>query len=108
MINKAQMQEVDLWEAWIDFQSTTGLATLYVIGNVFTNYDFIQPYFIKKNTGDTEVLALEILPQICSENGFETEIMYAEEIYRIDQYKSIAIYSGEELITSITDIESFC
>jgi hypothetical protein len=45
------------------------------------------------------------LPGISSEDGYVTEILYAEELDAIEQYKSITIYSAGELVTQIDDIE---
>lgn len=107
MISELKQQDVDLWEAWIDFQTTneTNCPTLYVVGDVFTDDRFSQPYFIKREHFDPQVLALEILPGIASEDGYVTEVLYAEELEDINQYKSIVIYASGELVTSILDIE---
>ena len=65
-------QNVDLWEAWIDLQTTAngGAATLYLIGDVFTDDRLAQPYFIKREHNNPKILALEILPGITSEDGY--------------------------------------
>jgi hypothetical protein len=108
MIATLKHQQVDLWEAWVDLQTTQGFATLYVIGNVYTDKELTQPYFIKKAQDDPDLLLLEIQPAICSEEGYETEIMYAEELDNLCQYATIQIYAGEELVTTISDIETIC
>ena len=107
MLIETKQQNVDLWEAWIDLQTSAnaGVATLYIIGDVFTDDRFAQPYFIKKERVSSKVLELEILPGITSEDGYITEVMYAEELDDIDQYTSIFIYAGNELVTRINDIE---
>src|SRR5688572_26361605 len=103
MISALKQQDVDLWEAWIDLQNNleTNCSTLYVVGDVFSDDRFSQPYFIKREHDDPKVLMLEILPGISSEDGYVTEILYAEELDAIDQYKSIIIYSAGELVTQI-------
>lgn len=108
MITDLQQQDVDLWEVWIDVQSTETESryTLYVMGDVFTNDKLSLPYFRKKEVANKNVLALEILPGITSEDGYVTEILYAEELETVNQYACIVIYAGDELITTITDIET--
>ncbi len=108
MISTLSSQQVDLWEAWVDLQSTEGFATLYVIGNVYTDERLTQPFFVKKEQEDASLLRLEIYPAICSEEGYETEIMYAEELDNLCHYHSIEIYAGSELVTKITGVETFC
>ena len=108
MLIETKQQNVDLWEAWIDMQTATdgNIATLYLIGDVFTDDRFSAPYFIKKEHTDPHVLSLQIYPGITSEDGYVTEVMYAEELQDIDQYSSILIYTGSELLASIEDIET--
>jgi hypothetical protein len=107
MLIQSKQQNVDLWEAWIDMQTASngGSAVLYLIGDVFTDDRFAQPFFIKKKQANPEVLALEIKPGITSEDGYITEIMYSEELFRINQYSAIHIYAENELLTKIQDIE---
>lgn len=107
MLIEPKQQNVDLWEAWIDLQivSNGGTATLYIIGDVYTNDHFARPYFIKRQHNNPKVLKLDILPGITSEDGYITEIMYAEELNHVDQYSSIFIYAGDELLTTLQDIE---
>ena len=107
MLIQPKQQNVDLWEAWIDLQTTYsgGTATLYLIGDIFTENIFAKPFFKKREDFLPEVLSLEILPGITSEDGFVTEIMYSEDLQEIDQYKTICIYAGNELLTQIQDIE---
>lgn len=106
MLIKSKQQNVDLWEAWIDTQTATNeAATLYLIGDIFTNDRLAKPFFRKRNDTIPETLSLEIIPGITSEDGYLTEIMYSEELKYVDQYKNIFIYAGNELITQIADIE---
>ena len=106
MLLQLKQQNVDLWEAWIDLQTAANdVATLYVIGDVYTDDRFAQPYFIKREHPFPDVLALEILPGITSDDGYVTEIMYTEELNNAAQYSSILIYVGNDLVTRIEDIE---
>ena len=107
MLIQPKQQNVDLWEAWIDLQTTNngGTATLYLIGDIFTENVLAKPFFKKREDFIPEVLSLEILPGITSEDGYVTEIVYSEDLREIDQYKTIFIYAGNELLTQIQDIE---
>ncbi len=106
MLIKTKQQNVDLWEAWIDTQTATnGAATLYLIGDIFTNDRLAKPFFKKRKHTIPEILSLEILPGITSEDGYMTEIMYSEELHHIDQYKIIFIYAENELVFKIQEIE---
>ena len=107
MLIESKQQNVDLWEAWIDLDNANseGAATLYLIGDIFTESIFAKPFFKKREDFIPDVLSLEILPGITSEDGYVTEIMYSEDLQEIDQYKSIFIYAGNELLTQIQDIE---
>ena len=107
MLTESKIQNVDLWEAWIDLQTASngGVATLYLVGDVFSDDRLAQPYFIKKKHPRSNVLALDIKPGITTEDGYITEIMYAEELQHIDQYTDVYIYAGNELLTRIQDLE---
>ncbi len=107
MLIQSKQQNVDLWEAWIDMQtaSNSGSATLYLIGDIFSDSVLTKPFFRKRKHSIPDVLSLEILPGITSEEGYVTEIMYSEELQQVDQYKTIFIYAGNELVTQIQDIE---
>ena len=107
MLIESKQQNVDLWEAWIDLHPTngSGAATLYLIGDIFTENIFAKPFFKKRQDFIPDVLSLEIVPGITSEDGYVTEIVYSEDLQEIDQYKTIFIYAGNELLTQIKDIE---
>lgn len=109
MIQEAKQVNIDLWEAWIDLQSPGKLdgGTLYVTGDVFTTDDFLQPFFVKrtnKSAGSGE-LVLEIIPNLISEEGYIAELMYSEDLEDVDRYQRISIYAGNQLLTTLTDIE---
>ncbi len=107
MLTEPKIQNVDLWEAWIDLQtpSNGGVGTLYLIGDVYTDDRLAQPFFIKRKQPNSNVLALDIKPGITTEDGYVTEIVYSEELQHIDQYTAICIYAGDELITRMQDLE---
>ena len=110
MLKQSKIENVDLWEAWIDLQtaSNSGVATLYLIGDVMCDDRFVQPYFIKKQHPIPTILALEIKPGILADDGYITEIMYAEELNRVDQYTAVHIYAENELLTRIQGLEIIC
>ena len=83
----------------------TVLLHFILSGTYFTDDRLEQPFFVKKNHADADVLALQIMPGITSEDGYITEIMYAEELMQVDQYSAIHIYAKNELLTSIQEIE---
>ena len=85
--------------------ATSGVATLHVIGDVYTDNGSREPYFIKKEQPGSKVLALEIHPASSTGEDYISEIMYAEELQDLDQYSSICIYAGNVLLTRINDIE---
>ncbi len=107
MLIQTKQQNVDLWEAWIDLQATGNgeTAILYLIGDIYTENVFAKPFFKKRENYIPDILSLEILPGITSEEGYVTEIMYSEELQEVNQYKTIFIYAGNELLTQIEDIE---
>lgn len=107
MISELKQQDVDLWEAWIDLANNfeTPCPTLYVVGDVFSDDRFRQPYLMKREQANANKLVLEILPGIGSEDGYVTEVLYAEELDKLEQYNSICIYAGGELVTEIFEIE---
>lgn len=98
---------VDLWEAWIDLQlsNDANCPTLYVMGDVYSDDQMLQPYLTRQESSDPTVLKLEIKPGTASEDGYVTEVLYAERLENIYRYQSIHIYLNDELITEIQDIE---
>ena len=50
MLIQPKQQNVDLWEAWIDLQTSNngGTATLYLIGDIFTENILAKPFFKKR------------------------------------------------------------
>lgn len=100
---------IDLWEAWIDMLSPSknNAYTLYVIGEVYVGDSHAEPVMIKKKVqgADDGHLYLEILPCIAATDGHIVEIRYAEGIDALGQYNKISICLGEDIITTISDIE---
>lgn len=107
MLTTSKQQNVDLWEVWVDLQTSTheNGGTLFLIGDVFITDDLVQPYFQKKAHSNPKVLSLELVPGITSEDGFVAEVMYSEDLQHSMQYSEILIYSGDEVVAHINDIE---
>ena len=98
---------VDLWEAWIDLQlsNDANCPTLYVMGDVYSDDQMSQPFLMRKEGGDPTVLKLEIKPGLASEDGYVTEVLYAERLENIYRYQAIHIYLNEEVVAEVNDIE---
>ena len=79
--------------------------TLYVMGDVYTDDLVLQPFLCKIENPNSNVLALEIKPGVSSEDGYTTEILYAEVLENIYRYQSVVIYLEDEIVAKINDIE---
>jgi hypothetical protein len=102
-------QNIDLWEAWVDVQSTDDqpTATLFVIGDVVVNNLILEPKFEKRPSlpGRPHCLVLEIVPNVLCDEGTEVEIVYAEKLKHTDQYTGVMIMAGGELIVEMNDLD---
>lgn len=89
--------------------SNNEMGTLFLNGEIFLNNSLLQPYFMKVETDSMEPtnLKLQILPNnmVVEEGGIESEIFYSEPLLHHDQYTSITIFSGNELLAHIDEIE---
>lgn len=103
MMNVIQ-HDVDLWEVWIEFDPSHphNFGTLYVHGEITANKK-TRSAFKKMGTEDGQ-LSLWLPPRqdgpACTK-----EVLYSEPIKNLNQYTSVCIYAGEELIGSFDDIE---
>jgi hypothetical protein len=104
MMNGIQ-QDTDLWEVWIEYDQfhPEYFGTLYVHGEISTDKR-ITSSFIKMGTGEECQLNLQLPPGATRIHCTE-EVMYSEPIKNLNQYTSVCIYAGEELIGLFTDIE---
>lgn len=98
-------QDLDLWEVWIEYDQfhPEYFGTLYVHGEVAMD---------KKNSSSlTKIDAKEgcqlnlQLPSISSGQSPIKEVLYSEPIRNLNQYTSVCIYAGNDLIGSFNDIE---
>ncbi len=102
-------QNIDLWEAWIDmhFHDQQATATLFVIGEVCVNNAILEPHFQKVTDmpGYEGRLVLQVVPNIISDEGLETEILYAEELQDVYQYSGVTVFVGSEVLVEIDNLE---
>jgi hypothetical protein len=103
MMNVIQ-QDTDLWEVWIEFDQShpENFGTLYVHGEVAMDKNK-RSLLTKVDTQDCQ-LNLQ-LPARSNTFLYTKEVLYSEPIRNPNQYTSVCIYSGEELIGSFNDIE---
>lgn len=109
MTTNTQIQNIDLWEAWIDMQGTRDGAApiLYVIGEICVNNTILEPRFekIAPPAGMENHLVLQIVPNILSEEGLETEILYAEDLKQPYQYAGVTVFCGNAVIVEMNTLE---
>ncbi|HJW15917.1 MAG TPA: hypothetical protein VJ499_02300 [Flavisolibacter sp.] len=108
MRNNKLLSEIDLWEAWIEFdhEGTENFGTLYILGEVPVSKTSQHPFFkkcIQENDPQTLVLSVELSDSV-SASG-EEEVVFSEKLPGLDKYNSIKIYRGKDLIKEITEIE---
>lgn len=105
-MKQGTVHEIDLWEAWVEFDpvSENNFGTLYIIGEAITDKNCRQP-FIRQVDGEIEGRLNLFLQRTESEPGKRREIIYAEPIYHLSQYGSVAVYSNGSLVAEITHIE---
>lgn len=98
-------QDLDLWEVWIEYDQfhPEYFGTLYVHGEVIINKK-ASSYLTKISGKDQYQLNLQ-LPQKSPGINSTQEVLYSEPIRNLNQYTSVCIYSGNELIGSFDDIE---
>jgi hypothetical protein len=101
------IQETGLWEAWVEFDhlDSNAFGTLYILGEAPVNSKTKNCCITKVDGVDSSFLVLQ-MPALPDTGRFKTkEVLYSEKVHKIDQYKTIVVYQGEEMITEITDIE---
>jgi hypothetical protein len=107
MSNHTIQQHLDLWDAWIEFDpvSPDCFGTLYLTGEVFIDKKGSRPHVLKSLLeSECHTLTLH-LKAAASHPVRVEEVTYSEPLSRIDQYRSIKIFSDGELITEINTIE---
>jgi len=98
-------QDLDLWEVWIEYDqfSPEIFGILYVHGEV--TVDKKTSSYLTKITGAEECQLNLQLPVISTNVTSTKEVLYSEPIKNLNQYTSIRIYAGDELIGYFDDIE---
>jgi hypothetical protein len=108
MISQPKIQEADLWETWIEYDqfNPNHFGILYVMGEIFTDVKTGQPFTIR--TTRTKLgnhLILTITEPCGKGRARNREVMYSEPIKDLNQYQSISIFQGVELLASFSEIE---
>jgi len=104
MLNVIQ-QDIDLWDVWIEFDQSHPeyFGTLYVHGEIAIDKK-MRSSFTKMDTQEKCQLNLQ-LPARSSTLQYTKEVLYSEPIRNLNQYKSVCVYAGNELIGCFNDIE---
>jgi hypothetical protein len=104
MISQQEIQDIDLWEIWIEFDqfNPNHFGILYVLGETMIGQGSGKSFF-KKTVHEDGQLVLQ-LPER-PERGRIEEVLYSESVDNLAQYSSVFIYAGDELIASFDEIE---
>lgn len=97
-------QDTDLWEVWVEYDQfhPEYFGILYVHGEILSDKKCTS--LVKINSDNSSQLVLQ-LPSKTSANNHTHEVLYSEPIRNLNQYTSVCIYAGEELIGWFYDIE---
>ncbi len=106
MRGEKTIQDIDLWEAWIDYDPSDArfFGMLYVFGEVWAGAGSVPIRLERDEQAPKGILALRI-PERTSNRLMPVEVHYAEPVENLNQYQCICIYSGEDLVLSFDDIE---
>lgn len=105
MFNEAKQIDVDLWEVWIEYDPSHPkfFGTLYIHGEVPVEKK-LSCSLTKLKLNNSDQLILQ-LPPISPLSYHTKEVCYSEPIYNLNQYSSVHVYAGNELIASFDNIE---
>ena len=110
MISQLKQQDVDLWEAWIEYDQfdPSFFGTLYIIGEIRVDQKSEQPPELLKYSqhNKSTQLILHVPPRFFGHSCMK-EVLYSERVKNFDQYSSIRIYAGDNLIARFSEIEVF-
>ena len=95
---------LNVWEAWIEYDQLHPeyFGILYVHGELVTDRKCSAPS-IKATTEDDQLILQMVKPS--SGNYRTKEIVYSQPIKNINEYDSIFVYAGDELITCLDEIQ---
>ena len=104
MISQQEIQDIDLWELWIEFDqfNPNQFGILYVLGETLIGQG--DQTLIKKMVHEDGQLVLQLPPRP-KRGGRMKEVLYSEAVDNLTQYSSVFIYAGTELIASFDEIE---
>src|SRR5215207_4542138 len=105
MITEQKLQDVDLWEAWIEYDQfhPTHFGTLYILGEILIDPRSTAPLITKSHDHDGQLI-LQVPARPVGRSRIK-EVLYTETVESLGQYQSISIYAGGELITRLDEIE---
>jgi|SRR6476646_3508874 hypothetical protein len=103
-MRNALQQDLDLWEVWIEYDQfhPEHFGTLYVHGEIATNKKICPR--LTKISKDGSQLTLQ-LPTKSEVDGCLKEVLYSEPIKNLNQYTSVCICEGDEVVEVLDDIE---
>jgi hypothetical protein len=105
-MNKVVQQDLDLWEAWIEFDEShpENFGTLYVVGE--TDSSSSSPIFLlKKIAAQNKSLHLELIPQLEEKKKRNREVMFSEPLRSVDSYESVCIFFEGSVISKLEELE---
>lgn len=106
MISNELKQDVDFLEVWIEFDplSPHHFGTLYLFGEINLPTENRRAFPLKKIGHSGSVLILDA-PCNTATTPRRREVFYSEPVADLDQYKSVHIYAGQNLVVIINEIE---
>ncbi|MFL5772521.1 MAG: hypothetical protein ACJ75F_05145 [Flavisolibacter sp.] len=106
MISQERQADLDLWEVWIEYDqfNPKNFGMLYVLGEILTDYKNSNPEIVKRGRLKSDQLVLQV-PARPTGRCHITEVYYSEAIEDLNQYSSISIYAGTELVAVFDEIE---
>lgn len=98
-------QDTDLWEVWIEYDQfhPQYFGTLYVHGEILANQKSRLP--LLKISPDVSTQLILQLPAKSGHDRYVSEVVYSEPVKNLNQYSSVCIYAGNELIACFNSIE---
>src|SRR3954470_20054578 len=105
MISQDKLQDIDLWEVWIEFDQfdPNHFGILYVLGEIMIDPRSGES-LIRKIDHEGGQLFLQVPDRPVGRSRMK-EVLYSEPVDNLLQYSSINIYAGTELVVSLDHIE---
>lgn len=107
MLHETTLQDIDLWEAWIEFdpESDQHFGMLYILGEVPVSRPTRSPRLCRRE-GEVEagVLRFDLVTE-AAETRYFAEVLHSESLAALNGCKAVRIYRAGELIAEITDLE---